>query len=175
VSLALVRQFGRRRVKSGQCTDAITRSLVQALEAIRNDLVEHLPTRVLVIKVENRARSDAKNVTVDITSGGEIYDVVVNDQLPDARIERSNNHFLIKWPTMQSEYVIEIKLWYKWQAVCFGSRMGSQSETFPGFEAVMINHIGIENGKVRRWPRLLADLGAWKSIDARVGSQIAVQ
>jgi hypothetical protein len=148
---------------------------LQTLEDIRNHLLEHLPTRVLIIKVENRGRNDAKDVTVDITSGGEIYDVVVNDQLPDARIDRSENRFMIKWPTTQSEYAIEIKLWYKWKAVLFGSRMGSQSEIFPGFEGVIINHIGVENAKVRRWPRLLADLGAWNSIDVRVGPQIRVR
>lgn len=148
------------------CNEALKK-----LEKFRNDMVKHLPTRILVIRVANRGGMDAKDLKIDITSGGEIYDVIVNQDLNDGRIERSSNRFMITWAVLQPGYVVEVKLWYIWNAVFFGSRSGSQSERFPGYEGIMINHIGISNVKVRRRSSLLADLRAWKSIDIQVGPQ----
>lgn len=148
------------------CKDALKK-----LEDFRKIMVEQLPTRILVIRIANRGPADAKDLKIDITSGGEIYDVTVNQQLNDGKIERSSNRFMITWSVLQPGYVVEVKLWYIWRAVLFGSRMGSQSERFPGYEGIIINHIGISNGRVRRRKRLLADLNAWKSIDVSTGPQ----
>lgn len=148
------------------CSEAL-----KTLERFRKDMVEHLPTRILVIRVANRGGTDAKDLKIDITSGGEIYDVRVNQDLNDGKVERSSNRFMITWAVLQPGYVVEVNLWYIWKAFAFGSRSGSQSERFPGYEGIMINHIGISNGKARRRTSLLADLDAWKSIDIRVGPQ----
>jgi hypothetical protein len=150
------------------CNEALKK-----LEKFRNDMVKQLPTRILVIRVANRGGTDAKELKIDITSGGEIYDVTVNQDLNDGKIERSSNRFMITWAVLQPGYVVEVRLWYIWSAVLFGSRTGSQSERFPGYEGIMINHIGISNGKVRRRASLLADLDAWKSIDIPVGPQLS--
>jgi hypothetical protein len=144
---------------------------IEKLECLKDVFVNQLPTRILVIKVENRSINDARDLTVDVTSGGEVYDVVVNDQLSEGKINRSNNRILVTWPIMQPRYVVEVKIWYVWRAVAFGSRMGSQSDRFPRHEGIIINHIGTSNSKARRYKSLLRDMNAWNSRDITIGKE----
>ncbi|HEY6447307.1 MAG TPA: hypothetical protein VIY53_12670 [Acidobacteriaceae bacterium] len=158
--------YGRVVREAGQrCADAL-----RGIEAAVREQLQHLPTRVLIVRVRNRGARKAKNLHIEATSGGEIYDVVI-DNCPNAEIVTTSVRLSLTCKVIQPGQTVELKLWYRWLAVAFGSRMGSQAESFPGREGMLITHLGISNGRVSHSPRLLADLEAWRSLETKVGPE----
>jgi hypothetical protein len=144
-------------------------SAMKSLEAERQRVLDAMPTRILILRIKNRMASDTKDLRLEITVGGSIYDVSVNERINPQILEKSRNRLYIQLTTLQPGYVVEVKIWYRWKAVAFGCRSFAQSEYFPGPEGIMINYIGVSNGKVVQEKGLLKDLKAWKSIELAIG------
>jgi hypothetical protein len=142
---------------------------VRTLEVKPAHLLENRPTRVLIVRVANRSSKDAKDLRIDLTAGGAIYDVTLNEERTQSIVSRTSTRFTVTFPVMQPGFSLELKLWYVWKSVSFGCRSHSQFEMFPGFEGMLINYIGISNGRVRARPKLLDDLRSWKSMTVMVG------
>jgi hypothetical protein len=153
------------RAISTRCAEAL-----RSIETESRALLSHFPTRVLIIRIKNRGSQDAKNLRIEVTAGGEIYDVVIDDRQPD-EVKKTDVRLLAKYQVLQPAQTIELRLWYRWSAFSFGSRMGSQSESFPGREGILINHLGFSNGRMMYLPRLLSDIEAWRRIDTRIGPE----
>jgi len=148
------------------CAKAL-RQLEDALE----EMESALPTRILVVRIANRASTDARDLRIDVSAGGEIYDVTVNEQREPGTQERTTKRFSITFPVLQPHYWVDLKIWYRWKAVAFGERNLSQFDRFPGREGILINYIGISNGRARPLPSLLKDLNAWRSQNTEVGPE----
>jgi hypothetical protein len=144
-------------------------SALQSLETERERVLDSMPTRILILQIKNRMATDAKELRLEISVGGSIYDVSVNERADPKVLEQSRNRLFIQQTTLQPGYPVEVKIWYRWIAVAFGSRSFAQSERFPGPEGIMINYIGVSNGKVAQEKSLLRDLRAWRSIPVPIG------
>jgi hypothetical protein len=148
-----------------RCAEAL-----RSIESETQEHLAHLPTRVLIVRVKNRGSRDAKDLHIDVTSGGEIYDVVINDRQP-TEIEKTDVRLTANYKVLRPGQTVELKLWYRWLAVDFGSRIGSQAETFPGREGILITYLGVSNGHVLHMPQLLSDVEAWRSLDTKIGPE----
>ena len=151
----------------------VGRKCAEALEKIEsaiNQQLDQLPTRALIIRIKNRGSKDAKDLNIEITSGGAIYDVVINDWQP-SKMEKTTTRLALVYETLRPGQMVELKVWYRWIAVEFGNRMFSQARSFPGREGILINYIGVSNGRVLRMPKLLSDIDAWRSLETEVGPE----
>src|ERR1700688_2316710 len=148
------------------CAEALRR-----LEAELEQLQELLPTRILIVRVANRGSSDARDLRIDVTVGGSIYDVTMNEQRDPGLVENTSNRFSVNFAVLQPGYTVDLRIWYRWQAAAFGSRTLSQCDRFPGREGALINYIGISNGRARPLPRLMRDLRLWRSISTDIGPE----
>lgn len=144
-------------------------SALQSLETERRRVLDSMPTRILILQFKNRMATDAKDLRLEISVGGSIYDASVNERTNPQILERSRNRLFIQLATMQPRYLVEVKIWYRWDAVVVGVRSFAQSEHFPGREGIMINYIGVSNGKVGQQKSLLRGLKAWRSITVPIG------
>jgi hypothetical protein len=165
----LIKSCGSNFARVSSTIGANCSSALQTLETERKRMLESMPTRILILRIQNRMGMDGKELRLEITVGGSIYDVSVNERINPQILEQSNNRLFIQLAALQPGYVVEVKVWYRWEAVLFGSRSFSQSEYFPGPEGIMINYIGISNGKVVQEKSLLRDLKAWNSMDVAIG------
>jgi hypothetical protein len=133
-------------------------------------LLDEMPTRILVLRIKNRSGKDATDLKLEITVGGTIFDVTVNERNSLEVLEVSLNRVFVKQATVLPGYVVEVRIWYRWISVLFGCPTGQQSESFKGLEGIRIEYLGISNGKVYRSRGLLGDLHAWRSIYVDVSS-----
>ena len=162
----LIEECGSDFEKLASRIGANCSSALQSLETERQRVLDSLPTRILFLQIKNRMATDAKDLRLEISVGGSIYDASVSER---TNPEQSRNRLFIQLATMQPGYLVEVKIWYRWDAVVFGVRSFAQSEHFPGREGIMINYIGVSNGKVGQQKSLLRDLKAWRSITVPIG------
>jgi hypothetical protein len=148
------------------CAEALRR-----LETELEQMLERLPTRILIVRVANRGSLDARDLRIDVTVGGAIYDVTMNEQRDPGLVERTSNRFSVNFAVLQPGYTVDLRIWYRWNAAAFGSRVLSQCDRFPGREGVLINYIGISNGRARPLPKLMRDLRLWRSMSTKIGPE----
>jgi hypothetical protein len=142
---------------------------LQMFEEKCTRMVSRMPTRIFALRVKNRSRRDATNLKIEITVGGSIYDVTVNERTTSEVLAVSGNRVFIKQDILPPAHLVDVKIWYRWRSVTFGVRTGQQSDQFKGLEGIFIEYIGVSNGKLRRASALLDDLSAWHSIEVSAG------
>ena len=152
--IALSRYLGRKG----------TISFIQ-IEKSRAELRQHFPNRLALLRINNKGKRDARNVTIEFDLFGELYDTTINadpDQVRKAEYDRAKKRFVIEQILPGSQ--VEIRLWYRYYSV--ENRMFPDERDFilELTQGLVINNVVISDGLVALNEKLMEDFSAYESL-----------
>lgn len=135
------------------------------IEKARVEIRQHFPNRLALLRIHNKGKRDARNVTIEFDLFGELYDTTINadpEQVRKAEYDRAKRRFEIE--QIQPGSHVEIRLWYRYYSV--------ENRVFPDerdfilelTQGLVVNNVVISDGLVVLNENLMEDFSVYERL-----------